>query len=239
MEELDLKELFNMFWEKKILIIIVTLICMVVGILYTLLFTTPMYSSSTTVVLVSSGGNAINNQPSNAITTTDITMNSKLVSTYSVLIKSDNVVRQVIANLGLKLNESYLKKNIKVTSEDDTEVIRITVSNEDPQIAAKVANETVKVFTELVKETYKIENVQVIDRAEVSNAPSNINHVKDVVIFVFIGIVISVAYVLVANMLDTTIKTADDVEKEFKVHILAEIPLYETEENGRKGGKRK
>lgn len=239
MEELDLKELLNMFWEKKVLIIAITLIFMVIGILYTVLFTTPMYSASTTLVLVSSG-NTANNQTSNAITTTDITMNSKLVSTYSVLIKSDNVARQVISNLGLKINESYLKKNIKVTSEDDTEVIRISVTNEDPKTAAKIANEIVPVFTALVKETYKIENVQVIDKAEVNNTPSNINHTKDVVIFAFIGIVISVAYVLIANMLDTTIKTADDIEKDFKVHVLAEMPLYEVaEEKGRKGGQRK
>lgn len=239
MEELDLKELLNMFWEKKVAIISVTLIFMIIGILYTVLFTTPMYSSSTTLVLVSSG-NTLNNQTNNAITTTDITMNSKLVSTYSVLIKSDNVVRQVISNLGLKLNEAYLKKNIKVTSENDTEVIRITVSNEDPKTSAKIANEIVTVFTGLVKETYNIENVQVIDAAEVSNEPSNINHVKDVVIFVFIGLVISVAYVLIANMLDTTIKTAEDIEKEFKVHVLASIPLYEAEEEkGRRGGKRR
>jgi len=239
MEELDLKELLNMFWEKKVAIISVTLVFMLIGILYTILFTIPMYSSSTTLVLVASGGNAVNNQPNNAITTTDITMNSKLVSTYSVLIKSDNVARQVISNLGLNLNESYLKKNIKVTSEDDTEVIRISVTNEDPKTAAKIANEIVPVFTALVKETYKIENVQVIDKAEVNNTPSNINHIKDVVIFTFIGIVISAAYVLVANMLDTTIKTADDIEKDFKVHVLAEIPLYEIEENGRRGGRRK
>jgi len=239
MEELDLKELLSMFWEKKVAIIVVTLIFMIIGILYTVLFTTPMYSSSTTLVLVSSGGNAVNNQAGSAITTTDITMNSKLVSTYSVLIKSDNVVRQVISNLKLNLNEGYVKKNIKVTSEEDTEVIKITVTNEDPKTAAKIANEIVPVFTTLVKDTYKIENVQVIDKAEVDNTPSNINHTKDVVIFMFIGIVISVAYVLIINMLDTTIKSADDIEKEFKVHVLAEIPLYETEENGRRGGKRK
>ena len=237
MEELDLKELLNMFWEKKGRIVLITLIFMIIGILYTTLFTIPMYSSSTTLVLVSSGS-TLNNQ-AGTITTTDITMNSKLVSTYSVLIKSDNVARQVISNLGLNLNESYLKKNIKVTSEDDTEVIRISVTNEDPKTAAKIANEIVPVFTALVKETYKIENVQVIDKAEVNNTPSNINHIKDVVIFTFIGIVISAAYVLVANMLDTTIKTADDIEKDFKVHVLAEIPLYEIEENGRRGGRRK
>lgn len=236
MEELDLKELLNMFWEKKASIISITLIFMLIGILYTILFTTPMYSSSTTLVLASAGS-TVNNQ-AGTITTTDITMNSKLVSTYSVLIKSDNVIRQVISNLGIEINPEYLKKHINVGSVNDTEVIKITVSTDNAKTSAKIANEIVPVFTKLVKETYNIENVQVVDAAEVNNTPSNINHVKDVVIFVFIGLVISATYVLIANMLDTTIKTAEDVEKETEVYVLASIPLYGSEE-GRKGGKGK
>lgn len=236
MEELDLKELLNMFWEKKMAIISIVLIAMVIGILYTLLFTTPMYSASTTLVL---SGNALNNTTS-TITSTDITMNSKLVPTYRELIKSDNVVRQVISNLGIKMNEDYLKRNITVSSVNNTEVIKITVKSENAKNSAKIANEIATVFTGLVKQTYNIENVQVIDVAEVDNQPSNINHTKDVAIFMAIGLVISVAYVLIANMLDTTIKTGEDIEKEFKVHVLATIPLYDAqEENGRRGGKRK
>lgn len=238
MEEIDLKELLNMFWEKKLQIILITLIFMIVGILYTVLFTTPMYSSSTTFVLVSAGNNSTSSESSSSITASDITMNSKLVANYSVLIKSDNVIRQVISNLGININGNYLKKHINVKSVNDTEVIEITVTTEEPKTSAKIANEIVKVFTGLVKETFNIENVKVIDVAEPSGSPSNINHVKDVIIFIFIGLVVSAGYILVANMLDTTIKTAEDVEKEFKVNVLANIPLYNTEEKAR-GGKRK
>ena len=34
-------------------------------------------------------------------------------------------------------------------------------------------------------------------------------------------------YVLVANMLDTTIKSAEDIEKAAGVTVLASIPVYE------------
>ena len=85
---------------------------------------------------------------------------------------------------------------------------------------------------------YKINNVQVVDEAEISTSPSNINHTKDVVIFAFIGVVVAVMYVLIGNMLDTTIKSAEEVEKEFKVPVLASIPLYNFEPV-KKGGKRK
>lgn len=238
MEELDLKELFNLFWSKKAAIILIILIFMVIGAIYTIGFTIPMYSSSTTLVLATSGNNDTNTNTT--ITATEITVNSKLVSTYSELVKSKNILRQVISNLGIKVDEDNLRKNITVSSVKDTELIEITVKNENPAYSAQIANEIAKVFTEKVKEIYNIDNVQIVDEAEVSDAPSNINHKKDVVIFAFIGMVVAVCYVLVANMLDTTVKTAEDIEKGFKVPVLASIPIYETDiqKVKGKGGKR-
>ena len=84
MEEIDLKELFNMFWSKKVQIILIILIFITVGVIYTVEFTTPMYSSSTTLVLVSSANDTINTNT--MITASDVSLNSKLVSTYSELV---------------------------------------------------------------------------------------------------------------------------------------------------------
>lgn len=237
MEELDLKELFQIFWNKKIQIILIVAIFMVIGVIYTIGFVTPMYESYTTLLLVKGESEETpQTTTSDSITTTDLTLNSKLVSTYRELIRSKDVLRQVISNLNINVNEEDIRNNITVTSVEETELIEITVQNEDPTYAAKIANEIAKVFTEKVAEIYKINNVHIIDEAEIENTPANINHAKDVVIFAAIGIVVAVMYVLIANMLDTTIKTAEDVEKLFKVPVLANIPLYNFE-NG-KGGRK-
>ena len=239
MEELDLKELFNIFWHKKIEILLIVLIFGVIGVIYTMGFVTPMYSASTTLVLASSGKNE--NLPDTGITTstaTEVTVNSKLVSTYSELVKSKNILRQVISNLNMKIEEDTLRKNITVSSVKDTELIQITVKNEKPSYASQIANEIAKVFTEKVKEIYKIENVQIVDEAEVPDEPSNINHKKDVAIFALIGLVVSVGYVLLLNMLDTTIKTPEDVEEGLKLPVLAAIPVYEIDIQKKKGGRK-
>ena len=236
MEELDLKELLMLFWNKKVKILLIVAIFMLIGIIYTIGFVTPVYTSSTTLLLATSGNSA---DKTNTITTTDITLNSKLVSTYSTLIKSKTVLRQVISNLGINISEDELEKNITVSQEKDTEIIRISVTNADATTAAKVANEVAKVFSQRVSEIYKINNVQVVDQAEVDTIPSNINHAKDIMIFACVGIVVSVMYVLIANMLDTTIKTAEEVEKEFKLPVLASIPLYNFEPVKVKGGKKR
>ena len=236
MEELDLKDLFNIFWHKKVHIILIVLIFIVLGVIYTVGFTTPMYSSSTTLLLA--GSESSGGETTNSITTTDITLNSKLVSTYSVLVRSKDVLSQVISNLGMNISWESLRNNVKVSSVEDTEVIEISVTTNNAENSANIANEIAKVFTEKVAEIYNINNVHVVDEAEPENTPSNINHEKDVIIFAFIGLVVAVIYVLLANMLDTTVKTAEDIEKEFKLPVLASIPVYENAIQKRKGGKR-
>ncbi len=231
MEELDLKELFEIFWHKKAQIILLILIFMVSGLIYSVGFVTPMYTSSTTLVLVGTeSANDTETQQTESITTTDITINSKLVSTYRELVKSKSILGQVISNLGIQIDEEELRKHIEVTAVEDTELIEISVSDENPTYAAKIANEIANVFREKIAgEIYKINNVYIVDQAEVASEPSNVNHLKSVVIFAFIGAVVAVMYVLIANMLDTTIKTQEDIEKMIKIPVLASIPMYDME----------
>lgn len=234
-EELDLKELFSLFWNKKIAIAFITLILMFIGIVYSYFFVTPEYTATTSLVLVQSSSA----KGETGITSTDLTMNSKLVSTYSDIIKRDTILGQVADNLNLSKNEvDALRNKISVKTTKDTEVIEISVINEDPNYAAQVANEITTVFCEKIVDIFNISNLYLLDRAEVPTSPSNVSHMKDIVIFAFIGIVISAAYVLVANMLDNTIKTETDIEKATGLVVLTSIPNYETEFKGTRGGKR-
>ncbi len=222
MEELDLKELLQIFWEKKMQIILIVAIFAIAGVIYSMGFIKPKYQSSTRLLLTTNS--ATNTESS--ITATDVTLNSKLVSTYSVLVKSQKVIREVISNLDINVDEEVIRKNVTVSAVSDAEVIEIKVKNEDPVLASKITNEIAKVFIENVKEYYGIDNVRVVDVAEVAQAPCNINHPKDVAIFAFIGLVISAMYVLLVNMLDTTIKSSEDIEKIQGLTVLASIPVY-------------
>jgi capsular polysaccharide biosynthesis protein len=76
-EELDLTKVFDMFWNKKIEIIIIMLLFLVIGTVYTMFLVKPVYSSSTSLLLAGS------QNAETTITTTDITINNKLISTSS------------------------------------------------------------------------------------------------------------------------------------------------------------
>ena len=233
-EEIDLKEILLAFWNRKIQIILIILACILIGIVYEIKFITPEYTASTTLVLATSENATTTG---NTITTTDITLNSKLISTYSELIKSKNVLRTVIKNLNMDIQEEKLKNSITVTAVSNTELIKISVTNENADNAALIANEIANVFSAKVAEIYNINNVHVADNAEVNKTPSNINHTKNFILFAGIGIVISVIYVVIKSLLDNTVKSPEDIEKQFKVPVLITIPKYNFE--SQKGGKKK
>lgn len=235
MEEIDLKDLFNIFWSKKSQILLIIAIFIVIGFMYSYIFLTPKYQASTSILLAKS--NTSQSSDGTTITANDLTLNQKLVSTYSELLKKETVLNQVISNLGINKTVEDLQQNISVSAKDDTEIIEIKVVDVDAKEAQKIANETAQVFiSKIAKEYYNMDNVYVVDEAKEEKAPYNINHVKDLAIFAIIGFVIASIYVLILNMLDTTVKSKEDVEKKLNLTVLTTMPLCNFGQT--KGGKR-
>lgn len=186
MEEIDLKEVFNMLWNKKIVISTIVIVFIIIGMIYTKFMIKPDYKAVSKLVLTK---NAIDS--SETITQTEVTLNQKLVATYTVLIKSNDVLRPVITNLNLDINEDNLKDKVSVTLVPNTLLIEIAVTNENPETAKEIANEITKVFMEKAKEIYVIDNISLVDVAKTPTTPYNINHTKNIILFTFIGIMIA------------------------------------------------
>ena len=222
-EEIDLKSIFKMLWDRKIAIIAIILICIVAGFIYTTFFVSPVYQATSTAILTSNSGE----EGQASVTQSEVTLNNSLLSTYQGIATSDSVVSKVISNLGLNISADTLKSQITVTSTTNTQIIKITVKNADPSLAAKIANEIRQVFTERVAELYDMQNIKPLDDAKVPTSPSNVNHMTDIIIFAGIGIVLAVAYVFIANLLDNTVKSSSDIEKATGLNVIAEIPVYE------------
>ena len=234
MEELDLKELFTIFWERKTQAILIILVFAIIGMTYSYFMVEPDYKATTKLVLTQSSVDS----KDDSITQADVTLNSKLVSTYGEIIKTDNVLKTVVNNINNPdITIKDIKENVTVKSVKETELLEITVKNANPNYAAQIANEIAKVFCERVVEIYSISNTYVLDRAEPDATPYNINHIKDIAVLAFIGVIVAVVYILIANMLDNTIKTEQDIEKIGGLLVLSTIPDYSLE--NKRGGRRK
>ena len=222
MEEINLQDLFKYFVSKILVIVLVTVFFGLIGSLYLLFMQTPMYKSTTTLLLANVSGM---DGSSSSITTNDITLNQKLVSTYREIIKSRKVLKQVIDTLELDYQYEQLASLITVGSVNETEIIKVTVKNEDPLAAMTIANEVADIFCKEIINFYQIQNVNIIDKAELNDTPYNINLVKQIVIYLLIGFVASCAIVFIMYYFDTTVKTKEEVEEKVGLPVLGIIPI--------------
>lgn len=223
MEELDLKEIFSYFWNKKLYILLITVCALFAGCIYTFGIQKPVYKSDTTILLTKESDTS-------SITSNDIALNQKLVDTYREIIKSRKVLGRVINNLGLDYSISELSSKVSVTSINETEIIKISVVDLDNRLASDIANEIASVFNSQIVKLYNIQNIGVIDRAEVANAPYNVNVTKQLVIASLIGFILGCALVFVIFYFDNTIKSVEEVENKLKLPIIGTVP----ESGGRK-----
>ena len=225
MEEFDLKRFAKLAMAKKVYIIIIMIIAISVGLFYSYFLVTPKYKSRTTLLLAQINEEKIYENTVKQSEITDLSMTSTLLEPYISIIESEKVIEKVINNLNVNMTYDQMKRMVSV-AEENTAMLSISVVSNDAEFAAKVANEIARVFTEESKEIFSITNVNVIDIAKVQDNPYNVNHAKDVVIFILLGAFASAGLILLIYMLDTTIKEEEDIEQELKLPVLGVIPAY-------------
>ena len=221
MEEINLKEVYSYFKSKILWILLAIVAIIIIGNVYTIITREPMYRSNTTIVLVG--------ESKDGYSQSDSQLNQNLIGTYSEIIKSRKVLSQVIENLKLKMSVEKLSNNITTTSVEDTEIIQITVANANAKDAKKITDEVAKVFSEEIQDIYNLENVAIIDKAELSKNPYNINYVKDNVIYLIVGFVLSFGIVFIMYYFDTSIKSSEVVEEKLGLTVIGVVPKEDKE----------
>lgn len=219
MEEINLVELWNFFRSKILFVVITILAILIIGNVFTILTRVPLYNSTTSVILVSE-----NNANNLGTLNSELQANNTLVSTYSQIVKSRKVVSKVINNLKLDYTYKELYERINVSSIDDTAIIKIEVADPDSELSAKIANEVARVFMVEVQKFYHLDNVSVVDKAVIVDKPYNVNFIKDNIIYLAIGIVVSFGIIFIFFYFDTTIKTSEEIEEKFGLTVLGVIP---------------
>lgn len=218
MEEIDISQLLNYFKTKIIYIIFAMAVAFCLSSIYVNRFRVPEYTNSTTILLNQASDNT-------AISSTDINLNKSLVTTYSEIIKSKRVLRQVIEKLDLDLEYGELVSKVSVGEITDTSIIKISVTDDDSALAADIANSIAEVFAAEIVDIYNIENISIIDEAEVSEIASSTSTIKIIGIATLAGAFISIVVIFIVFYFDTTIKNEEDIEKITGLPVIGIVPI--------------
>ena len=220
-ETIDLKEIFYIIKNNLITIIAVTIVFALIGALITAFLLTPQYEATATMIV-----NTRQDQTA-TITNDQITSAKNLVSTYSIIVKSDTVLNKVIKNLKLSITYETMKEKVTVSAVDATQVMQIAVQDADPALAKSIVSEIIKVAPDIIKDMVEAGSVKVISEARVGENPVSPSLKKNVAIAGLLGFVLCVGIVLLKEMLNNTFKTDEDITKHLGLVVLGVIPEVE------------
>ena len=220
MEEFNISEFIKYYFSLIVIVILFIILGAVGSWYYTDYIQVPMYKSQTSLVLTRAGDST------GSITQNDISLNKNLVATYREIIKSRRILSNVISNLNLDITEKELSDKVSVTSSNDTELIVISVVDKDSKLARDIANEIAKVFKEEITTIYNIENISIVDVAIKAKDAYNVNPIKQYVIGVGSGFLISSLIITVMFYFDDSIKKPEDIEEKVGLSVLSTVPKY-------------
>lgn len=225
-ETIDLLEVLNAVRQHILAIILTTLVLAAAGFGVSKFLMTPMYQASALMIV-----NTRQDITSN-VTSDQINSATKLVSTYSIILKSDTVLNQVIENLGLSLDYQQLANRVTVSAVDDTQVMKVTVTSDNPEWARQVCEQITQISPDVILEAVEAGSVKVISKASISPEPVSPNVSRNTARGAVAGLVISVGIVFLMVLLDNKINNEEDVSKYLDLTVVGVIPEYE-------GGKKK
>ncbi len=221
--------LFHWLW----LLAVAGLVAGAIAFSYSAFILTPMYTSTTKVYILSKQGN------DDKMTYSDTQLANNITKDFKEMIKSRTVVETVIRDLNLSESYNSLAGRISVSNATDTRVVGISVKDADPKKAQMLANNIRDVAAEHIREVMDLEAVNVVDEANLPEAPSEPSKKKYTLIGFLIGVVACAAVLILRFYLDDSIKSSDDIEKYLGLSTLASIPLFESEEDAKRKKKKK
>ncbi|WP_276866871.1 YveK family protein [Enorma massiliensis] len=214
---MTLLELLTLLRKHLKLVIMLPIVCMVAMGLASVLMMNDTYTATTDMyVLASSEGSN-----SSSALSSDLSASQMLTNDVATLLQSDRVMSDAADQLGLPNLRGY---DITVTSESTTRVVTLQVTSSDAQGSANVANALADCVSNVAQEVMNVESVNVIDEAPTPEAPSGPNRMLYVAVAAMAGLFAAVAIVVLMDVIDTRVRSAEDVEELLELPVIGRIP---------------
>lgn len=219
---MEFKDYFYTIRKRFILILTITFIVTIVTGIFNYYMIKPTYKADTSVII----GDINKGYDATIQDYNDILMYQKMVKTYSKLAKSRVVLENVIERLKLQpMKPADLLLIISVEADEETEFLTITVKSQEPIEAMNIANQFAISLKNVSSEIKSVDSVKIIDQAVLPLKPDSPHKARNIVMACFLGLMFSIGLVFALEYLDNTIKTNEDVEKIFGLHVIGTISL--------------
>ncbi len=212
---MTLLELLHLLRKHLILVIALPIVCAVaMAVVYG--FMANVYTAETSMYVLSQSG-----EENTSTLQSDLSASQMIANDVAALIESSRVTNATADDLGLDDLNGY---DISVSSETTSRVITLSVEGADPQEAADIANAMAANVSEVAREVMNVQSVNVVDEAAAPEQPSGPSRTMYVAVAFLAGLFVAVAIVVLLDMLNTKVRSAEDAEELLGIPVIGRIP---------------
>jgi Capsular polysaccharide biosynthesis protein len=220
-DEISLREIFNILKKHLVLILLITCFSAALGYVVSQYLIAPEYQANATLIV-----NPDTSEQNINITYDQVQLAEQLVGTYSIILKSDPVLEQVIDAMDLDMSAPQLAESVTVAGVNQTSVIQVTVRNKDPKTAMEIANKLIDVAPPFIINAVKAGSVEIISHAKENHDPVSPNILMNTMIMFAAGLILSCVIAYALELLNNRVKTDEDIQNELGYNVIGIIPNY-------------
>ncbi|MBR6443754.1 MAG: capsular polysaccharide biosynthesis protein [Clostridia bacterium] len=236
--EIDLVDLFGFYMSRLPLLIIAVIVGALLAGLYTHFLVPNRYTATSKMYMVSSSSDSV-------VNLSDLNLGTSISNDYVELMKSRPVIEDVIDKLELKYSYDSLVKMINLSVISNTRIVKVAVTSTSPQEAMSIANQLARTSKVQLPKVMDAPAPTIVEDAVLPTVKSSPSLTKNVLIGALLCVIAVLAVLTVIYLQDDTLKSSEDVEKEFGILPLSVIPegiiegLNDTEEQTRRHARRR
>ena len=217
--EIDVFQLLNTLWKRKLIIALVAIVTGAIAFAYSSFIIKPEYTSTTRIYVVNR-----NQGDKTGLTNQDLQAGSYLVKDYREIILSQDVLEKVVTDLKLNMSTKGLASKIQVTVPVDTRIVSISVKDKQPEEASRIANSLREIAAQKIINVTRVSDVTTLEEARPATSPSSPNIRRNTLIAFLGGLGVVVVVVLLVELLDVSVKRPEDIEDVMQIPLLGVIP---------------
>lgn len=219
-QEIDLLELTQKIFKFWWVLLIAATLCAGLSYYVTKYHITPVFEAKTTLFIGKEAGAIA------SIDLNELSVGNKLITDYRELIKTNQVIEQVIVDLKLDTSAIILKDKIEVRTVNDSRFIYVSVQDPSPKMAQAIADQVSIILKEKAEEIVGAKNVYIVDKAKLPDKQVSPSAPKNTAIAGILGLMVGLFLIFINMMLSNTIEKEDDIEKAIGINVIGVIPSF-------------
>ena len=216
---MTLLELLGLLRKHLMLVVLVPLACAFVTAAYCWGFMPDEYTAEVSIYALTKGTSQTASEDS--VSYSDLQSSQLLANDFAELAKNEQVRANTAAALGMDSLSGY---DISVTSSTTTRILKVQVTGEDPDNAALIANKLATEVGETAVRVMGIEAVNVVNEAKVPTQKSGPRRSLYTLVALLAGLFAAIAIVVLRDMLNTTVRSAEDCEELLGIPVIGRFP---------------